>query len=93
LYCHYLVATSGKTAPTRRREPRRPGSRGKQIVRWAVVFFAVGMLIDAIVGERGLLTMLQAREQYEAATTALAQQRAENERLRDEVKRLKASWD
>jgi cell division protein FtsB len=54
-----------------------------------VVFFAVAVIVDAIVGDRGLLAMLRARDQYGAAIAALAQQRAENDRLRDRVERLK----
>ncbi len=53
------------------------------------MFFAVAMIVDAIVGERGLLATRRAKEQYEAAATALDQQRAENGRLREEVQRLK----
>jgi cell division protein FtsB len=53
-----------------------------------VVFFAVAVIVDAIVGDRGLLAMLQARDQYEAASAALAQQRSENEQLREKAKRL-----
>lgn len=47
------------------------------------------MMVDAVVGERGLLAMLRAREQYQAASDALDRQRAENERLRERVERLK----
>ena len=82
------MSTSEKTATPRRREPRRRVGRGKQIARWGVVFFAVAVIVDAVVGDRGLLAMLRARETYEAATTALDQQRTENVRLREEVKRL-----
>ncbi|MFN7914785.1 MAG: septum formation initiator family protein [Vicinamibacterales bacterium] len=53
-----------------------------------VVFFAVAMLIDAVVGERGLLATLRARESYEAAAAALEQQRATNAKLRADIDRL-----
>jgi cell division protein FtsB len=82
------VATSEKNGAPRRREPRRRTGRGKQIARLGIVFFAVAVIVDAIVGERGLLAMLRAREQYEAASAALDQRRAENQRLREEVQRL-----
>jgi cell division protein FtsB len=49
---------------------------------------ALAIIIDAIVGERGLLAMLHAREQYEQNEAALQQQRAENAKLRDEAQRL-----
>ena len=54
----------------------------------AVVFFAVAVIVDAVVGDRGLLTMLRAREDYAAANAALAQQRAENDTLRETISRL-----
>lgn len=49
---------------------------------------ATAIIIDAIVGERGLLAMLRAREQFEQNEVALQQQRAENARLREEADRL-----
>jgi cell division protein FtsB len=52
------------------------------------VLFALVVIIDAIVGERGLLAILRARGQYEANAAALEQLKAENTRLREEVKRL-----
>jgi len=66
----------------------RRGSKGKRILRWAVVFLAVAVIVDAVVGDRGLLTTMRARDQFEAANAALADMRAKNERLRDEVSRL-----
>ena len=53
-----------------------------------MVFFAVAVLIDAIVGERGLLAMLRARELFEAETATLEQRKAENEKLRENAARL-----
>lgn len=54
----------------------------------SVVLLAMAIIIDAIVGERGLLAMLRAREQFEQNESALQQQRAENARLREEADRL-----
>ena len=54
----------------------------------AVVFFAVAVIVDAVVGDRGLLTMLRAREEYDAANAALARQRTENDTLRETISRL-----
>ena len=48
----------------------------------------MAIIIDAIVGERGLLAMLRAREQFEMNAAAIEQQRAENARLRTETDRL-----
>ena len=63
-------------------------SRSRGFVRWAVVLLAVAIIIDAIVGDRGLLAMLRAREQFEMNAAAIEQQRAENARLRTEADRL-----
>ena len=52
------------------------------------MLLSLGVIVDAIVGDRGLLAMLQAREQYEATSTALEQQKAENGRLREQKARL-----
>ena len=48
----------------------------------------MAIIIDAIVGERGLLAMLRAREQFEMNAASIEQQRAENARLRTEADRL-----
>jgi cell division protein FtsB len=53
-----------------------------------VVLLSLAVIVDAIVGDRGLLAMLQAREQYEATTASLEQQKAENARLREQKARL-----
>ena len=53
-----------------------------------VVFCAGAVIVDAVVGDRGLLEMLRAREQFDAAAAALSQQRAENDFLREQVSRL-----
>jgi cell division protein FtsB len=41
------------------------------------------------VGDRGLIAMLDARRQHDELAAAIARQRAENARLREEVRRLK----
>ncbi len=46
-------------------------------------------MIDAFVGDKGLLAMLQARETYRELEESLAALRAENADLRDEAKRLR----
>jgi cell division protein FtsB len=53
-----------------------------------VVFLAAAIIVDAVVGERGLLATWRASDEYGAAVAALEQQRADNARLRDEVRRL-----
>lgn len=47
------------------------------------------LFIDALVGDKGLLAMLQARQQYRDLEQSLAEVRAENADLREEAERLR----
>ena len=47
------------------------------------------LVIDALVGDKGLLAMIQARQEVRALEQSLAEVRAENTRLRDEARRLR----
>jgi len=84
-----MPASVQQPEDARARPASRRVSRGWRIVRLAVIFFAGAVIVDAIVGERGLLATLRAREEYDAAVVALERQRGENERLRERVDRLK----
>jgi len=54
-----------------------------------VVLIGCVIIVDALVGEKGLVAMRKARQQYQALETALAAARAENERSREEARRLR----
>jgi len=47
------------------------------------------IIVDTLVGDRGLLAMLRARKAYDELTLAAARQRAENAHLREEARRLR----
>ena len=47
------------------------------------------LLIDALVGDKGLLAMLEARQRFRELEQSLAAARAHNERLRDDARRLR----
>lgn len=51
------------------------------------------MIVDAVVGDRGLLAMLRARRQYDELAATIARQRADNARLREEARRLREDPD
>lgn len=76
---------------SKRRLPKKspPPARGRRIVHWLVLFVASVIIVDGLVGERGLLAMLRARQAYDDLSATIARQRAENARLRQEVRRLK----
>ena len=58
-------------------------------MRYLVVAIGCVLIIDALVGDRGLLAMLKARQQYRTLEASLAHSRAENARLRDEARHLR----
>jgi cell division protein FtsB len=62
-------------------------------VRLALVFLAWALLLDALVGERGLSRTLQARQELERAARSLAGLKRENAGLRSEVHRLQQDPD
>lgn len=73
-------AVSAST-PDRRR-------RGRRAVQYLLVFVGCVLVLDALVGEKGLLEMLKKRQEYRALEQSLADVRADNARLREEARRL-----
>lgn len=63
--------------------------RGKRIAQILGVVFAIVLMVDAIVGDRGLLAQRRATRDFDALTRALDLKRIENARLQEEVRRLK----
>jgi cell division protein FtsB len=62
--------------------------RGRRAVQYLLVFIGCVLVLDALVGEKGLLEMLKKRQEYRAAEQGLADIRAENAQLREEARRL-----
>ena len=76
------VAVSGRPASG------RPG-RTRRIVRYVLVAATTVLLVDAVVGDKGLLALLQARREFAAVERALAQARDDNQALREAARRLR----
>lgn len=68
-------------------------AQGRRLLRYGLGFVIVVVAIDGIVGEKGLLAMLKARRDYVAVERALLEARAQNERLREEARRLREDAD
>src|SRR3990170_3631918 len=66
-----------------------PRRRRRRTVGYLAVLVASVLMIDALVGDKGLLTMMDAREQYRLLEQSLAEARADNARLREEARRLR----
>jgi cell division protein FtsB len=74
---------------SRRSVPQPPrAARTRRIVRVLVLVFSGLIVVDALVGERGLLAMLRARNEQQQLAGRISRIRAENERLREEMRRL-----
>ena len=72
---------------SKRSGQKRP-DRTRRIIQAFLLFIAAVIVVDALVGEQGLFAMLRARRQAEELAATIARQRAENTRLREEVRRL-----
>jgi cell division protein FtsB len=73
------AADSSTSAPRRRR----------RAVQYLLVFVGCVLVVDALVGEKGLLAMMKARQEYQALEQSLHNARSENARLREEARRLR----
>ena len=93
LYCFFRVPQPPKVIsnPTPRRRTtllKRP-TRNRRIVQALLVLVAAVIIVDGLIGDRGLLAMLRARHEYDDLAGSIARQRAENAHLRDTARRLR----
>ena len=63
--------------------------RGRRLVRYVLGLVTVVLVIDAIVGEKGLLALLEARRDFSAVDQSLERARQDNDRRREEARRLR----
>jgi cell division protein FtsB len=54
-----------------------------------LIFVSSIIVVNGLVGDRGLLAMLRARHDGDLLAATIARQRAENARLREEARRLR----
>jgi cell division protein FtsB len=73
------ASTSSAVPPARRRT-----------LQMLLVFVTLVLVINALVGERGLKETLRARRQHHELVTAIDRLKMENARLRDEARRLRS---
>jgi cell division protein FtsB len=81
-------------SPAPRRVPRLASSSVSPVARrktlqLLLVFVTLVLVINALIGERGLKETLRARKTHADIAMAIERLRAENARLRDEVRRLR----
>jgi cell division protein FtsB len=66
--------------------PRRQHGR---IVRYLIIAVGCLLIVDALVGDRGLLAMVKARQQFRTLEAALVRSREENAQLREQARQLR----
>ena len=87
-----LVMSSPAPPPLRRRQTPAapPASRWRaRALNLILGFVGVVLVVDALVGNRGLLETVRARRQYADLAADLARKRRENAQLRESIHRLR----
>jgi cell division protein FtsB len=87
-------AVQEAAAPSRRKSQAStssvPPETRRRTLQMLLVFVTLVLVINALVGERGLTETLRARKQHQELVTSIERLRAENARLRDEARRLRS---
>jgi cell division protein FtsB len=85
------VPRPGGPEPLRRKrvEPAPAGPRRRRIVHILLVFVTVVLLVDALVGDKGFMDTMRARREHVDAAARLDALKRENQRLREDVRRLR----
>lgn len=68
--------------------PAAPSLIRKRGLHLLLIFITVVLIVDALVGEKGLMQSMNARRQYRQLQGSLEELRRENAALREEVRRL-----
>ena len=63
--------------------------RGRRLLTGLFVFVVSVLIVDALVGDQGLIATMRAKKQYDELAADLARIRAENGALREEARRLR----
>src|SRR5437870_8201849 len=87
-----MQARQDTPPPLRRRKApaeAAPSPMRARLLNYGLGFVTVILVVDALIGDKGLIDTLRARRQHQTVAAALAQMRHENARLRDDIRRLK----
>ena len=74
----------------RARQTVTPGSSSfrRRAINYTLALITIVLVVDALVGDKGLLETIRARKQYAEVAASLDALRQENDRMRDEIRRL-----
>ena len=65
-----------------------PSSFRRRAINYTLVFITIVLVVDALVGDKGLLETIRARKQYAEVAAGLRALQHENNELRDQIRRL-----
>src|SRR5262245_25950142 len=82
-----------KRSPDADQTSSLPRRRRGRVIRYLVVAVGAVLLVDGLVGDRGLLALFKARQEYRALEMSLSRAKAENERLREMARELRQDPD
>ena len=82
------VAKDAAQPAGKRRSTPQHRTRTRQVIYVLLILLGVVLFVDSVVGDRGLLARQRSRLQHEGLVDAIARQKAENDLLREEVRRL-----
>ena len=74
-------------------DPAAPRQRGRRIVQYGLFFLGCLLFLDALVGEKGFVENLKARQQFQAIERSLGRLRDDNQQLRKDVELLRVDPD
>ena len=89
------VRPEGESTPRgprvrRRVRPRSGDGKGKKIWTYGLLLLSAGLMVNALIGEKGYLANLQARQEFQDASESVRQLKAENARLQEEARRMQS---
>ena len=70
-----------------------PKQRGRRVVQYGLIILGSLLFLDALVGEKGFVENLKARQQYDAIERSLGRLKDDNARLQKEVELLRKDPD
>lgn len=81
----------GGVEPLRRKRvvPAAPSLMPRRSIHLLLIFVTVVLVVDALVGEKGLMESMRARQQYREVSASLDAIKRENVQLLEEARRLK----
>lgn len=71
----------------------RRGPGGRSTAYFILLVGACVLVLNAVVGDKGLVSMLAARRELAEKATAVERQKAENEKLTEDARRLRKDPD